>query len=63
MLVYGDFNANMAKPGGSEWDEEIAASLTAVGLEDMPVHFLLCCLPWCLYGRTCIMVRLGRGVQ
>ena len=41
MLVYGDFNANMAKPGGSEWDKKIAASLTAVGLEDMPVHFLL----------------------
>ena len=31
--MYVDFNSNLVKPEGEEWDKEIAAALVAVVLE------------------------------
>ena len=40
LLVVGDFNANLAEPGGDRREEDIAAALAMEGLEDMSDHFL-----------------------
>ena len=59
----GELNANLYQPKGHWREDEIAAALTALGLEDISSHFLLRRCPWYWDGSTWKMVLLGREVQ
>ena len=63
MVVTGYLTFNLDETEGDWREEEIAAALTAAGLEEMLAHFLPKWCPWCQDGRTWIMVRLGMEVQ
>ena len=40
LLVAGDLNINFAEPEGDRREEDIEATMTTEGLEDMVAHFL-----------------------
>ena len=60
--MFGVFNAYLARSKGAERDKDIELVLEAAKLEDLLVHFPTHQCLWCQYGRTWIMVRLGREV-
>ena len=45
-MVVGDLNESIADPQGKQRDEEIAADLSDVGLEDMSENSLLIRTSW-----------------
>ena len=46
LLLVGGLNSNLDQPERYKREEEIAAALTAEGLEDMSAHFLPRRHPW-----------------
>ena len=47
MIVAGDLNVDLERPGGRGRDEEITAVVATAGLEDLLEHFLPRRHPWC----------------
>ena len=46
LVAVGDLNSNISEKEGNRKFEVIAAALSDVVLEDMPVIFLPCHKPW-----------------
>ena len=63
MLMAENFNADLAKPEGTTRAEEIAAALSAYGLEEISAHFLPRQKYWSMDGRTCSMRHGDRVVR
>ena len=63
LLVPGDMNINLAEPEGDRREEDIAATLTTEGLEDMAAHFLSRQRCWCRDRMTWSMLRKVREVR
>ena len=58
-----DFNTDLEDPEGHAWDEEITASLSTVGPEDMIGNFLPRRKPWLRDGRMLSMLYGGKEVR
>ena len=63
MLAAGDMNTHLVEPEGDQREEDMAATMTMEGLEDMLGQFLLQRRPWCWDGRTWSMLQKGREVR
>ena len=63
LLVAGYLNANLEQPEVDWRENEIAAELAVVLLEDMSVHFFLRGRPFFQYVRIWSILRLRREVR
>ena len=62
LMVAGYLNTNSATPGGSKHMEEITASISTSGMQDISTHFLLHHKYWAWDRRTWCMRHLVRKV-
>ena len=62
LMVVGDLNGNILKPGGIVKYKAIKEYLSDAGLEDMYSHFLPHHTPWERDRRTWSIIRRGRVV-
>ena len=60
--MVGGFNADLAETEVNARDEDISESVVTELLEYMPLHFLLCHIPWVRDIQTWGMIRQGREV-
>ena len=63
LLVTGNFNADITGPEGSDQDEEIAAGISAAGLEDILEDFCTCLCTWNQDKGMCSMFGMMREVR
>ena len=63
LLVAGYLNTTMTEPENEQRGTDIAAALTAEGLEDTTTHFLPRQHTWCRERRTWSMVIEGKVVR
>ena len=63
LLVAGDLSTTLTEPENDQRGTDIAAALTAEGLEDMAEHFLPRRRTWGRERRTWSMVREGKVVR